>query len=605
MKIPQLFKPAVLVFLFFFLPITSKQLFPQTNTWQQLRERTYPEWFTNSKLGIFIHWGVYSVPAYSDAEQYAEWFLRGLQSGDSLRINFMRRHYGDDFTYRDFSRLWKAELFDADEWASLFSDAGANYIIFVAKHHDGFCLWPSQYAPGWNSMDLLGRDFVGELEEAVKKQGIRFGLYYSLPEWDHPLHRWYTDPHDSIHHYVRKHMVPQFKELVETYKPELLFADGEWFNHSDDWHARELISWYFDLLGNDAVVNDRWGEGSNIGFLTPEYSSGNLETDRPWVEVRGLGRSFALNRNEKLEAYKTPGELIRLFARTVSFGGGLAINVGPAADGQIPLLQQERLLELGNWIKTNNEAIHGAQKWNRSGEYKTVKLERIDPQIDFNWVRNSPGYPIAEDNFTASWEGYIKTETNGIHRFSAVADDGMRLYIDDKLVLDLWENEMEGADSEAMRDDNSPIFEGEIVLKAGHFYPIRLDYFETLQNAHISLFWEAPGKTAAIVPQQNFYTDKTIQTGNGLNAVYRSEKQYVAYTHNHGNLYAIAFEWPDEILALPIPPPKPGASVQLLGIDRELPWEYIDGKLLIDVSGLKYNEMPGHHTWTFRIEGVE
>ena len=180
-----------------------------------------PEWFQDAKLGIFIHWGVYSVPAYSGVEDYGEWFLRGLQEGDTLRTEFMREHYGEDFTYTDFAPLFEAELFDADEWAELFRRAGAKYVVLVSKHHDGYALWPSEYSPGWNSMDVgPGRNLVGELTFAVRKAGLRMGLYYSLAEWNNPLHRWYTDPRIPSAPYVEQYMIPQFKELVSAYKPD-------------------------------------------------------------------------------------------------------------------------------------------------------------------------------------------------------------------------------------------------------------------------------------------------------------------------------------------------------------------------------------------------
>lgn len=574
--------------------------------WETLRNRPYPQWFKDSKLGVFIHWGVYSVPSYGGPESYAEWYLRGLQAGAQNRIDFMRNHYGEDFTYRDFAPLWKAELFDPDEWAEIFERAGARYIILVAKHHDGFCLWPSQYAPGWNSVEVgPGRDIVGELEVAVRNRDIRFGLYYSLPEWDHPLHRWYIDPHDSIHHYVEQHMIPQFRELVGTYKPDLVFADGEWFNHADDWQARELISWYFDLVGPDAIVNDRWGHGSNIGYRTPEYSSGEMSTDRPWAEVRGLGRSFGLNRNEKLHAYMTPRELIHLFVRTVANGGGLTINVGPGADGKIPLLQQERIETLGAWISVNQEAIYGSTPWKRGGEEREVTLERIDPQIDFNWVRNSPGKPISEDHFTAQWDGFIMADETGEYLFSAEADDGMRLYIDGNLVLDLWVPNIDGTENHAGVVFDNGSLQGRIKLEQGVKYPIKVEYYETIQNARIHLYWESPSLERKIIPQSYFFSDKNSTEADGLHATYRSMQQYVAYTHNHGNLYVISFDWPGNEFVLPIPEPPSGTNIYLLGREGNLPWRYENDNLIIETGVILYNEMPGHDAWTFKIENYE
>ena len=576
------------------------------DSWETLRARPYPQWFKDAKLGIFIHWGVYSVPSYGGPESYAEWYLRGLQAGAQERIDFMKKYWGEDFEYEDFAPLWKAELFDAREWAEIFERAGAKYIILVSKHHDGFALWPSEQAPGWNSVDVgPKRNIVAEVAEAVRERDIRFGLYYSLPEWNHPLHQWYIDPHDQIHTYVEQHMIPQFKDVVGTYKPDLLFTDGEWFNDAEDWHARQLIAWYFDLVGDDAIVNDRWGHGSNIGYITPEYSSGGIQTDRPWAEVRGIGRSFGLNRNEKLEAYKTPAELIRLFVRTVAWGGGLTINVGPYADGKIPLIQQERIEKLGEWIRTNEEAIYAATTWKRPGEERQVTLERIDPEINFNWVRNSPGHPISEDHFTVEWTGYIKPDHTAEYLFSAMADDGMRLFIDNQLVLDMWEPQEEGTDSQAMREDAEASLQGRIRLEKDRFYPIRIEYYETVQNARIHLYWESPQLEREVVAGKNLYTQTGLEQGNGLKGVYTSMRQYIAYTHNHGNLYATCFDWPGNELALPIERPRQGTRITLLGRDGELPWNYRDGQLIINTSVVKYNEMPSHYAWTFKIENYE
>ncbi|MCL4158487.1 UNVERIFIED_CONTAM: hypothetical protein GTU68_064567, partial [Idotea baltica] len=162
-----------------------------TADWEDLKSRPYPQWFKDAKLGIFIHWGVYSVPAYSNKEDYAEWYLRGLMLGDSLRTSYMRTHFGKEFEYKDFAPYFKTELFYPDEWADIFKRAGAKYVMMVSKHHDGYALWPSKYAPKWNSMEVgPKRDLVGELTVSVRKAGLRMGLYYSLPEWNNPLHRW-------------------------------------------------------------------------------------------------------------------------------------------------------------------------------------------------------------------------------------------------------------------------------------------------------------------------------------------------------------------------------------------------------------------------------
>ncbi|MGW8265387.1 MAG: alpha-L-fucosidase [Longimicrobiales bacterium] len=583
---------------------------PEAPTWADLRSRPDPEWFLDAKLGIFIHWGVYSVPAFSGKEDYAEWFVRGLQLGDTLRTRFLRENYGPDFQYRDFAPLFKAELFDPAEWADLFRRSGARYVVLVSKHHDGYALWPSRYSPGWNSVDVgPGRDLVGVLTEAVREAGLRMGLYYSLAEWSHPLHRWYTDPPDSIGRYVTEYMIPQLQEVVSRYRPTVLFSDGDWLNTAEQWHARELIGWYFDTVGPDAIVNDRWGAGSDIGFRTPEYSAGIQLADRPWAEVRGLGRSFGLNRNEKLDAYLSPRELVRTFARAVAAGGGMILNVGPGGDGQIPLLQQERLLQLGQWLQVNGEAIYGSRRWRRSGETREVSLERVDPAIDFDWVRNTPGRPIREDDFTATWTGFLEPTLSGDYIFEAEADDFVRVWVDGRLVVDEWGEEGGGDPGPLLpatanpRDAHpSPL---SIHLEAGSRYPIRAEYREVDVNASVRLFWSREGVPREIVPATSFFTGAEAEAPPGLEARYTSRQEYLAYTRKGDDLYVISFDWPDGELVVPIPAPASGTRAALLGREGTLPWTYRAGALRVDLTGIPYGEIPGEWAWTIRLSGYE
>ncbi|WP_052143593.1 alpha-L-fucosidase [Wocania ichthyoenteri] len=568
---------------------------------KNITERPYPEWFKDAKLGIFIHWGLYSVPSYGSKESYAEWFLRGMQLKDSLRTSFVKNTYGEHFTYKDFAPLFKAELFNPDEWATLFKNAGAKYVMFVSKHHDGYALWPSKYNRNWNSVDVgPKRDLVGELTNSIKKSGLKMGLYYSLAEWNHPLHRWYTDPHDSIGKYVEEYMIPQFKELVSTYKPSIIFADGEWYNTAKQWHSAELIDWYYNLVGDDAIVNNRWGHGLDVGYLTPEYSAGIKVTDRPWAEVRGLGRSFGLNRNEDLEAYGNSKDLIHRFVQTVANGGGMILNVGPKADGQIPLIQQERLIQLGNWLKINGDAIYGAEPFSIKEEEKEITINRIDDIINFNWVRNSPMKGIKEDDFTVEWNGYIEAPKTDTYYFEVKADDEAAVFINSKLVIN-QNFTAKGSQSEVMGANTSASSTGKIKLKAGELYSIQIKYREKKQNASIALFWNTKNEEKQLVPASVLFLDQK-KSGSGITGSYSSLKTYLCYTQNNGKIYATSFEWPEEKLVLSIPNPGKEAKVKMVGLDKILPWQYTNGKMHIDTSKIKYSEMPSHDAWTFEID---
>ena len=145
--------------------------------WKSLDSRTTPQWYKDAKFGIFIHWGLYSVPAWGPKGSYAEWYLKGLQKGDSLRIDYHEKTFGKEFSYRSFIDLFKAEKYDPDAWANLFKIAGAKYVVLTSKHHDGFCLWPSAESNGYNSVSgVANRDLLGDLNTAVKNAGLNQGF---------------------------------------------------------------------------------------------------------------------------------------------------------------------------------------------------------------------------------------------------------------------------------------------------------------------------------------------------------------------------------------------------------------------------------------------
>ena len=356
-------------------------------TWESINSRPVPTWFEDAKFGVFIHWGLYSVPAYTRRDWYAEWYQHQLQSQKKPEVlAFHNRVYGENFQYADFVRDFKAELFDAKEWVTLFQRAGARYLNLTSKHHDGFCLFPSPYAKYWNSVDVgPHRDFCGELREACEGSPVKFGLYHSLYEWYHPLYQ--KDPE----RFALEHLHPMMKDLIERYQPNTLFTDGEWDDPPEVWHSTEFLVWlYNESSVRDFIVpNDRWGKGTREkqlgGNLTTEYSwqdflKKNPGGTKPFEECRGIGHSFGFNRAETCEDYLAPGELVELLVTLVAAGGNLLLNVGPAADGTIPAIMQERLLQVGDWLHVHGEGIYGSRKFKASaqpGVWYTQKDGRI------------------------------------------------------------------------------------------------------------------------------------------------------------------------------------------------------------------------------------
>jgi len=338
-------------------------------TWGSINSRPVPAWFEDAKFGVFIHWGLYSVPAFTRRDTYAEWYAKQLEEKKPEVLAFHNRVYGESFKYADFVRDFKAELFDAKEWVTLFERAGAKYLNLTSKHHDGFCLFSSPYAKFWNSVDVgPHRDFCLELREACEGSPVKFGVYHSLYEWYHPLYL--KDPE----RFALEHLHPMMKDLIERYRPHTLFTDGEWDQPHEIWHSREFLAWlYNESSVRDFIVpNDRWGKGTREmqlgGNLTTEYSwqdflAKNPGQTKPFEECRGIGHSFGFNRTETCEDYLTPGELVELLVTLVSAGGNLLLNVGPAADGTIPAIMQERLLQVGDWLRVHGEGIYGSRKF--------------------------------------------------------------------------------------------------------------------------------------------------------------------------------------------------------------------------------------------------
>ena len=338
------------------------------NNWASLNARPVPKWFGDAKFGIFIHWGLYSVPGYTARGQYAEWYMRQIEDPAHPARLFHDRTYGPNFKYEDFVSGFRAELFDADAWAKLFQKAGAKYINLVSKHHDGFCLYPSKYAWNWNSWDVgPHRDFCMELRQAMEGTGVKFGVYHSVYEWFHPLYL------ENPETYALEHLHPMLKELICRYEPWTLFTDGEWDQTAETWHSTEFLQWlYNDSPVRDTIVpNDRWGRGTRGrlgGNFTTEY--GEIEggrriedvvLDRPFEECRGIGKSFGVNRIETTEDYMSAKELLITLCELVSKGGNFLLNIGPNADGTIPVIMEERLLQMGDWLSVNGDAIYGTE----------------------------------------------------------------------------------------------------------------------------------------------------------------------------------------------------------------------------------------------------
>ncbi len=354
-------------------------------TVESLDRHPLPQWYAGAKLGIFIHWGLYSVPGwaplshpghdfdskdYIKYDPYAEWYYNVMRIDGSPTQAYHREHYGADFNYYNFAPVFNRETkkWKPDQMAKIFRDAGARYVVLTSKHHEGFTLWPSSTHNPTLPADRqhAERDIVGELTRAVTKQGLRMGLYYSGGyDWTFvpgPIR--VKEDYETVKPQSAaygKYASAQIHELIERYHPSVLWNDIDWPKTGN---ALQVEADYYNAVP-DGVIDDRFGI-AHSDFTSPEYQKLDKISAKKWEECRGLGRSFGYNRAEGEAETIAPGELIALLIDIVSKNGNLLLDVGPEADGTIPPVQMERLQALGAWLKQNGEAIYETTPWERA-----------------------------------------------------------------------------------------------------------------------------------------------------------------------------------------------------------------------------------------------
>jgi alpha-L-fucosidase len=353
-------------------------------TLESLDQHPLPQWYAGAKLGIFIHWGLYSVPGwaplthpdhdfssndYIKYDPYAEWYLNTMRIDGSPTQAYHKEHYGANFGYYDFAPTFNRESkkWNPDKMAAIFRDAGARYVVLTSKHHEGFTLWPSTTPNPSPTVPLNARhaerDIVGELTTAVQKQGLKMGLYYSGGyDWTFntgPIQ--VNSDYDAVKPQsdaYGKYAFAQIHELIDRYHPAVLWNDIDWPKTGN---ALQVEADYYNAIP-DGVIDDRFGI-KHFDFTSPEYEKKDQISEKKWEECRGLGRSFGYNRAEGEKETIAPGELIALLVDIVSKNGNLLLDVGPEADGTIPPVQMERLQALGAWLKQNGEAIYDTTPW--------------------------------------------------------------------------------------------------------------------------------------------------------------------------------------------------------------------------------------------------
>jgi alpha-L-fucosidase len=372
--------------------------------WSSLGQYKIPEWYQNAKFGIFIHWGIYSVPAHN-GEWYPRW-MYDPQDKEGDYYQYHRKNFGDltQFGYKDFIPQFKAEKFNAADWARLFKEAGARYVIPVAEHHDGFAMYDSQYTR-WNAANMgPKRDVIAELAKAIRQQGMYFGLSSHRAEnwWFYGLGRKLdSDVNDDRYRDFygpamdrdasEKGLTPPDQaflddwllrtvEIVDKYEPQILWFDWWMATPAFHQHLKDFSAYYYNK-GAQAkemvAINYK-----KIGGESYPDTAGVLDIERGQLDkIRELfwQTDTSVSKNSwgyiKNHHYKTPDSLVDDLIDIVSKNGALLLNIGPRPDGTLPEEEMQILKEMGAWLKLNGEAIYDTRPWVTFGEGTTQVID--------------------------------------------------------------------------------------------------------------------------------------------------------------------------------------------------------------------------------------
>jgi alpha-L-fucosidase len=384
-------------------------------TFASVSQHQVPDWFHDAKLGIFIHWGLYSVPAFAPNagelseilatgawekwfanNPYAEWYMNSYRIDGSPTQAYHRAKYGPRFNYAEFGPIFNqaVEQWDPDAWARLFKGVNARYVVLTTKHHDGFLMWPSQTPNPFIRDYHVKRNLVGELGNAVRGQDMRMAYYYSGGiDWtfNPQIVRHITDLQQAVPQrpdYV-EYANAHWRELFDQYQTAILWND---IAYPSATNLNELFAEYYNKMP-DGLVNNRFTQkfqmdahgivsDNHFDFETPEYTSFSEIRAKKWESCRGIGASFGYNAMEGPEQYQSVENLVRSFVDIVSKNGNLLLNIGPMPDGTIPQLQLERLLGLGEWLAVNGEALFDSRPWQ-------VAEGKTDVGIDVRFTQKS------------------------------------------------------------------------------------------------------------------------------------------------------------------------------------------------------------------------
>lgn len=366
---------------------------------QSLDEHQAPEWYKDAKFGMFIDWGPWSVAGWApknNGAMYPDWYLKRMYD-DTLTRQYNEKNWGTDFQRDDFISLFRAKRYKPEKLVKIAKEAGMKYIVPFCKHHGGFCLWPSSYTQ--RNAIYLGpkKDLIKPIVDACKKEGLKFGFYFSIEEWAYPLindndsliiREWggektsYSNKYEkelsgkiAVKNFAEDYLIPQATEFIDKYDPDLIWYDGDWSTPAKKLRTYDIASYFYNNAEGrkEVAINDRYGTESDKSlrfirgdFYTDEYGDKKnevSETSHAWEECRGISQSFGYNWQDTKKNVISTEAFIKMFVKIVARGGNLLLIVNLDGQGSLPKIEKERLESIGKWLNVNGEGIYSTRPW--------------------------------------------------------------------------------------------------------------------------------------------------------------------------------------------------------------------------------------------------
>jgi alpha-L-fucosidase len=390
-----------------------------------------PDWFQDAKFGMFIDWGLWSVAGWAPKKEkgamYPDWYEFRLDT-DSAFVKYHAKNWGKDFKRDDFIPLFTAREYNPEKLVKLAADAGMKYVVPFSKHHSGFCLWPSSFTQRDASDMGPQKDLVKPIVESCKNNGLKFGFYFSVEEWEYPLinedgkiktRLWATKNRPSMEELEKKisgkipvkdfakdYIIPQAVEFIDKYDPDLVWYDGEWETDVNELRTYEISAYFYNQAEGrkEVAVNDRYGtkDGKRLRFVrgdffTSEYHSltdENKKLTHAWEECRGISQSFGYNWQDTEANVISSKAFIDMFVDIVAKGGNLLLIVNLDGKGALPELQGKRLIDIGKWLKVNGEGIYSTRPFKRQIDGTVAFTRSKDNQYVYAIMKEWPGQQL-------------------------------------------------------------------------------------------------------------------------------------------------------------------------------------------------------------------